>query len=74
MPRAQLQCQTTADLNSLGDFAFMQFIEGAFRFFEEEEAEKSDDQTSYTKDLEEGAVGGSDHLGSWFSATAHPHR
>ncbi len=58
----------------LGQFAFMQFIEGPFGFLEEEEAEEGDDQTSDTQDLEEGAVGSSDHLGGWFRSAAHPHR
>ena len=52
----------------------MQLIEGTFGFLEEEEAEEGDDQTSYTQDLEEGAVGCSDYFGGWFRSAAHPHR
>ena len=58
----------------LGQFAFMQFIEGPFGFLEEEEAEEGDDQAGYTKDLEKDAVGGSYYLWGWLTSTAHPHR
>ena len=57
-----------------GGFAFVQFVEGPFGLLQEEEAEEGHDQTGHAQDLEEGTVGGSDHLRGGFAATAHPHR